>query len=228
MNIYKLLFESDEYADAPEDNVSSSGDAKARPSEDSVDDQIDSLILKYEQNALKSNEATPSSSLSESLQNFNLKFLLEQEDQEVEEEPAEDEESPLPDDTDDETPGEGETMADEPEGSETPDEDVEPAESQVVPNLDIDIFSKKVARLVMNNRNLLRIEDVIINRSKNFLDENYGDAFVTKFIKTLNEQFGLEVSDVSSEMYPDQDAPYAIGANPEGSGLTGGGGGGTP
>ena len=30
----------------------------------------------------------------------------------------------------------------------------------------------------MNYKNLLRVEDVIINRVKNFLDENYGDVFV--------------------------------------------------
>ena len=48
---------------------------KDKPANDSVDDQIDALILRYETSSIKSEP-----SLNESLKSLNLRFLLEQED----------------------------------------------------------------------------------------------------------------------------------------------------
>ena len=98
----------------------------------------------------------------------------------------------------------------------------EPAESEPVPDLDIDKFTIKVARLIMNHRNLLNVENAIINRVKNFLDENYGDAFVVRYLDVLDEQFGITVSEF--ELDYDPDVPLAVGANPAGAGNVGGGG----
>ena len=50
--IYDLLFEEEaRLADAPESNIrfKDGVEAKARKSADSVDDQIDSVLLRYEQ-----------------------------------------------------------------------------------------------------------------------------------------------------------------------------------
>ena len=63
---------------------------------------------------------------------------------------------------------------------------------------------------------------MFFNRTKNFLDENYGDTFVERFLNTLEEQLGLSIDEFDDEDV--QDAPFAIGANPAGAGSVGGGG----
>ena len=72
----------------------------------------------------------------------------------------------------------------------------------------------------MNHRQLLDIENAIINRTKNFLDENYGDKFVVRYLDILDEQFGISAEEF--EMTKVEDAPFAVGANPAGAGMGGG------
>ena len=72
----------------------------------------------------------------------------------------------------------------------------------------------------MNHRQLLDVETVIINRTKNFLDENYGDKFVVRYLDILEEQFGISANEF--EMTDIEDAPFAVGANPAGAGMGGG------
>ena len=203
--IYSYLFEQEEkkFNDPTENNVSFKKNSGTKASQDSVDDQIDSLILMYESKSIRDEDEK----LFESIFKRSLRMLLEQEEEggdEAAEEPADDAAS-----------------ADSPSGSEAPG-DVPPANKDRVPDLDIDAFTQKIARLVMNHRNLLRIEDVIINRAKNFLDENYGDAFVSKYLDDLQIKFGIETSEFPG-LDDDDDAPYAIGANPAGAGISGGG-----
>ncbi len=56
--LYKLLFEQEEedLGDAPEGGVKANEKPKARKADDSVDDQIDSLILLYEKRAIRDEE----------------------------------------------------------------------------------------------------------------------------------------------------------------------------
>ena len=195
--LYKLLFEQEEedLGDAPEGGVKTTSEPKARKADDSVDDQIDSLILLYEKRAIRDEEDRLMESLSES----SLQYLFEQEEEAAEEEEPAAEES-------------------EPVGSE---EATAPAaESEAVPDLDIDKFTIKVARLIMNHRQLLDVENAIINRTKNFLDENYGDKFVVRYLDILEEQFGITTKEF--EMVSNINAPFAVGANPAGAGMGGG------
>ena len=194
--LYRLLFEQEEedLGDAPEGGVKAAPGVKARKSDDSVDDQIDSLILLYEKRAIRDEE----DKLMESLSKTSLQYLFEQEEEAAEEEPAAEESDPV---------GSEEATA--------PAAEVEP-----VPNLDIDKFTIKVARMIMNYRQLLDVETAIINRTKNFLDENYGDKFVVRYLDILEEQFGISASEF--EMTDVEDAPFAIGANPAGAGMGGG------
>jgi len=209
--IYNLLFEQEEAAppesnlkDPPEGNVSYKGNPGARKSQDSVDDQIDSLILMYEQKSIRDEDEK----LFESIFKKTLKMLLEQEEPPAEEPEADDTASDA-------------TTSDEPAGSEASG-DVPPANKDLVPDLDVDAFTRKIARLIMNHRNLLRIEDVIVNRAKNFLDENYGDAFVARYLEDLEVKYGIELSEMPADE-KQIDAPFAIGANPAGAGMSGGG-----
>lgn len=200
MNLTKFLFEQDEESkDAPEGKVRSSGDAKARKSADSVDDQIDSLVLLYEKRAIRDEE----DALMEALFKGSLRMLLEQE--EGADEPVEE---PIEDDS-------GVT---EPSGSEEMTADA--AEEERVPDLDIDKFTIKVARLIMNYRKLLDVETAIVNRAKNFLDENYGDRFVSAYLDILEEQFGITIEEFDVDYA--EDVPLAVGANPAGAGSVGG------
>jgi hypothetical protein len=213
LNLYKLLFEQDEAEqasrNAPEDPVTlREPKVKARPAPDSVDDQIDALILRYESSSIRKEEIT----INESLKNLNLKTLLEQEgdDDPVEEPEEEPVEEPVEEPAD-------------PEGSEAMGV-TEPAGAQKIPDLDVDAFAARVIRLLMNYKNLLRIEDAILNRTKNFLDENYGDAFVNKFLDTIEQQYGLETSEFENVKYA-KDEEFAVGAFAGGTGGLGGGGG---
>lgn len=193
--LYGLIFEQDDMIqDSPEGKVTGSSEMTARKSADSVDDQIDSLILLYEKRAIREEE----DKLMEALKNSSLDMLFEQEE---EEEGAEE-------------PPPAEEPTSEPTGSE--EVTAKPAETEPVPDIDIDKFTIKVARLIMNHRQLLDIETAIINRTKNFLDENYGDKFVLRYLDILEEQFGLTPKEFDIEYQ--EDVPYAIGANSSGAG----------
>ena len=196
--LYRLLFEQQEedLGDAPEGGVNTDSKPTARKADDSVDDQIDSLILLYEKRAIRDDE----DKLMESLKDSSLQYLFEQEEEE-------------------EAPAAEEPAADpEPVGSE--EVTAPPAEKEAVPDIDIDMFTIKIARLIMNHRQLLDVETAIINRTKNFLDENYGDKFVVRYLDILEEQFGISTQEF--QMTSVQDAPFAVGANPAGAGMGGG------
>ena len=215
-NIFKLIFEQEErdIKDSTENNLVPKGEIKpkARKANDSVDDQIDSLLLLYESKAIRNKDNEDL--VFESLLRKSLKYLLEQDEADAE---GGDDSA----DTSEEPPPEGMTNPDEPSGS--ADSSVKKAaDDDLVPDLDVDAFTKRVARLIINYRNLLRVEEAIINRGKNFLDENYGDAFVTSYINTLRDQFGIELSEFGEEDVSVRDAPYSIGANPAGAGISGG------
>ena len=193
----RYLFEQEEKPrGAPEEDVNVSGNYKARKSKHSLDDQIDALILRYETSSIREEG---DDNLMESLKRKSLKFLLEQEEEEAaEEEPAE--ETPSP------------TGSEEMKAS-------EPAE-QIVPNLDIDAFANRTVRLLNNPTALLDFKTVILNRIKNYLDENYGDEFVTRYIEILENQFGIEISEFDEQdLEQTSDDVFAIGANPAGAGV---------
>lgn len=183
---------------------------KARPGKDSVDDQIDALILRYESASIRK-EPT----LNESLKSLNLRFLLEQDaDALPDEEPA----PPAEDSTAEEA---GEDP--EPEGSEKMTVS-EPAGDQEVPDIDIDKFGTRIVRLISSYQNLLNVEEAILNRAKTFLDENYGDAFVQAFSDSLIQNHGIESVEFKvPDVKPDN---FAVGAFAGGTGGLGGGGGG--
>lgn len=223
--IFDLLFEKeDKDIDSPERAVHVKSDKlKARQSLYSVDNQIDALILRYETSAIREDNI----SLDESSLLYNsLKYLLEQDD-------------PLAALTDDESGAEGDSAEepadDESEDSEEKISDTEntsiptgnekmdqkmPGKEQI-PDLDIDQFTNKAVRLITNYDKLLRIEEAIVNRIKNFLDEHYGDEYVVRFIDTLRNEYGIEVTEFDEEeMTQTNQDIFAPGANPS---TTGGG-----
>lgn len=179
--------------------------ASVRLSSNSVDDQIDSHLITFETDSIVSSEEL----VMESLGSLNLKALLfEQEEGEA---------------------GEEEEMVgvEPPAGSEDieVDEPIEPAKK---PAMNIDSFAKKVAQLALGYRARLDIPTVVINRSINFLEENYDKKYVDAFKEILDTQFDFNIE-------PEREAANAtaggrspaVGAfgEPEGLPATGGGGG---
>ena len=207
--IYNLLFEQETNVETPETAlklVSKSTDIKARKALSSIDDQIDALILKYEASSIRDESIVKSDNLMErSLDASSLEYLFEQEEEvAAEEAPAEE--------------GGEEEGAPEPVGSEAMDVD-EPGEEEV-PDLDIDAFAMRTVRLIMNYKNLLRVEEAIVNRIKNFLDENYGENFVSRYVNILENEYGISMAEFSSDRET-EDQAFAVGAFAGGMGQTG-------
>lgn len=213
-SLFKLLFEEDEKS--PNLKIKSQSEPP-RLSDDSVDDQIDSYFIAYEERAIKASaetEETEDEIIFESLNNQSLRYLFEQEEEEVpEEEPAEEE-----DDAGEAAPAE-ESEVEDPTGSEEMDAESAP-EPMKLPSMDVDKFAKSVVRLAKNPQRLLEIEQVIINRAKNYLVDNYNEEYVAKFVETLREQFGYDLEEFEREAASED--VFGVGANPAGAGMSGG------
>jgi hypothetical protein len=151
---------------------------------DSVDDQIDALIIRYEQDSIESGEESEEERMFESLRNMSMQFLLEED-----------------------PPAESGTAAEEPVGSEVPKTEPEPPEAKKPP-LDIDLFTKKIARLVMNSSNLLNVEEVVIARAMSFLKKNYGKNYAEQMQDILDNQFDFDLTGDEDVI----DVPIAAGA----------------
>ena len=191
MKIYNLLFEAEkgEIPEKQDDDVRVG--KKSRLARDSVDDQIDSLLIKYESESIRQDDED--SVINESMYQKNLRtFLMEQEGAL---DPAADEETTT--------------------GSEVIDEK-QPAEEST-PNLDIDQFSSKIARLIMNYQKLLKVETAIVNRSAEFIKKNYDEEHIERFYAILEEQYDIEIEPDFVD-YDDRAIPQGLGAYDGGSG----------
>ena len=179
-------------------------DEAKKESLDSVDDQIDSYILRFENESIKDSD---DEMIMESLRLRTLRFLLEQEE-------GEDAEAAAPEAAAE--PDAEEQEVSDPTGSEVPKED--PQGVSPKPPLDIDAFTKKVARLVMNYRDLLRIEPVIVNRAIAFLEKNYGNKgkdYVDRMVDILDSQYDFNLEGEIDVI----DVPIASGAGVKSSGA---------
>lgn len=165
---------------------------------DSIDDQIDAFIIKFEKDSIDhaESELEPEDELSESLKSLSLTSLLtEQEEEEVE---AEEEDA---------------DVADEEEA-----EDIEVPK----PEINIETFTKRVARLIMNFDSLVDVKGIVVNRAMNYVQENYDSAKAEEMKQILDTQFDFKV-DLEDEV---PEAPFAAGAFAGGTGAglgTGGG-----
>ena len=228
--LFDLLFEKeDKDKDSPEKPVHvKSGKLKARQSLYSVDSQIDALLLRYEASAIREDDSDILDEIS--LLDRSLRYLFEQEEEdplaalaggEGEEADTGGEEDMGGDEAEEteELGGDSEDTS-VPTGNEKMDQDAPGKES--VPDLDVDDFTNRAVRLITNYDKLLRIEEAIVNRIKNFLDEHYGDEFVIRFMDTLRNEYGIEITEFDEgDMTQTSQDVFAPGANPA---ATGGGG----
>ena len=179
--------------------------SKFRASKDSVDDQIDSWLIKFEEDSM----ASTAESIMESLRGFNLEALLfEQEEGEGDAAPEEN------------------LGVEEPAGSEDITVD-EPMEVTKKPPMNIDAFSKRVARLAIGYQTKLDVPTVIINRAINYLRDNYDQSYIEKMKEILDTQFDFNLESEREPVTPMAGGRSpALGAfgEPEGLPATGGGG----
>jgi len=142
-------------------------------SNDSLDDQIDSLLIKYE------NQAIGDVNESKSLR-IVMSHLFEQEGGEEE---------------DAEIAGDPEIVGSEEMSAEQPAEERQPP-------LNIDDFAGSVARLIMNFESLMDPVTVILNRSMNFLDNRYDRSVVDDFTEIMAQQYGMELNPIDDTQPP--------------------------
>ena len=168
---------------------------------DSLDAQIDALLIKYDTVAADSAEQ---SDLSEANFPQSLSFLLEQ----AEEPEAE----PEPDQVLD--------QEDEPEAEEAPEENPEEDLPESKPKLDVQMFTERVARLASMSDRILDIVTVILVRAENYVRENYDDATADEMKELLYTEHRLELPEEAVEGVLDTDVPppAARGAGEGGSG----------
>ncbi len=166
--------------------------------QDSLDDQIDSILLKFESDSIMDSQEQEPPVAEEGL--IDLRQLIEA--------PADDEEK---DDA-------GDAPADEPADDHedkpsdpTPDQEAEPEH----PNIDVSKFALKVVRLITSYKNLLDIPLVIATRAYNYLLSNYDQQIADMFKEVLAGQ-GIQVDQPSTS--EPETLPIAVGAGASGLG----------
>ena len=207
--IRKIILEQvDELFAEEEDNT--------RLSRDSLDDQIDSFIIKFENDSQKAEDQEDE--VLKSLAEMSLRVLMNEQDAPPDAPAFEEEDTEVEEETPDEDP----EADDDAEPIDSSAVDIsEPAEVPMLP-IDVDAFIKRVARLALNADTLLDVKTVIVNRALNFLKDNYDDAHVDAAMEILDSQFDFNLG---GEKEPPE-APMAVGAWAGGTGGLAGGGGG--
>ena len=82
---------------------------------------------------------------------------------------------------------------------------------------DLDNFTADVARLVKNYDNLIDMEALLVNKTKEFLQDRYGDEVVDQFLDKLEAQHDIEEPAVSSPLPSSGlETPLAVGAGATG------------
>lgn len=170
-----------------------------RLSEDSVDSQIDSVLLRYQdESSLEDEDVQGAMEMNEGYrmpQNWNL--LLEA-DEEEDEESGE-----MPED-----PGDVMGIGDEMPRANKP---ADPREQK----LNIDDFAQKVANLYEHYESLLNIKPVIVHRAMHLLEKGYSGDLIDEFLETLEREFGITLEGDAEEEVPM--APSGGSAGPIGA-----------
>lgn len=82
---------------------------------------------------------------------------------------------------------------------------------------DLDTFTGDVARLIKNYDNLIDMEALLVNKTKEFLSDRYDDEVVSQFLDKLETQHDIEEPTVTSPVPSSNlEVPLAIGAGATG------------
>ena len=84
-------------------------------------------------------------------------------------------------------------------------------------DIDLKHFAGNIARLVKNYSTLLDIENIILNKSYAYIQNNYGEDTVKALKDVLEQDYGIEIE--RNEIEKDEpEIPIAVGASGQGSG----------
>lgn len=79
--------------------------------------------------------------------------------------------------------------------------------------IDLDSFTADVARLIKNYDNLIDMEGMLVNKSKEFLADRYGEETAASFVEKLETQHDIEEpKDGSPIPKSNLETPLAVGA----------------
>ena len=157
-----------------------------RLSEDSVDSQIDSVLLRYQdESSVEDNELTSAAEMHEDYRMpDNWKLLLEKDGEE-------DKDKDSADAADTESMSVGDDMP----RSNTPSD---PREQK----LNVDDFAQKVANLYEHADSLLDVKVVIVHRAMKLLERGYPSDLVDEFLETLDREFGITLKGDAEQEIP--------------------------
>lgn len=164
-------------------------------SEISVDDQIDSMLIGYEEDSTGGEDTKRTTYENVNVNMFDkyMKPILEAEG--------------LP------PPPEGEEEQPEPKYTDSSETNTDYRSEPQKPKININSFSEKVARLIINKENLLDVKTVIFNRAMNFLKTNYDEETSTKFEEIMESENDISLDQEYGEEHF-KSRPYGIGAGP--------------
>ena len=152
-----------------------------RLSEDSLDSQIDSVLLKYQGEASLEGEELESAGLSENYRMpDNWKLLFEADEDEEEAPPS---------------GGDIMSVGDDIPRSTTPSN---PRQQKI----NIDDFAQKVSNLYEHYESLLNIKPVIVHRAMHLLERGYSAEIVQEFLDVLEREFGITLEGDSEQEVP--------------------------
>lgn len=185
----------------------------------SLDQLVDKYLVRYERESVPTEGAPIEPPASEpTFESRRLRslvgYLLEQDAPPAPEE----EEVPPPDDMGggmDDMGGDA-PMPDDPAPSETP--------VMNTPKINLNDFSRSVARLLNNYDALLNPKTVIMNRAEEYIRANYNELTAKQFVSIMEQNYGIHVTNTDpSSDDSDFPTPYSGGALISASGGGGGG-----
>jgi len=88
----------------------------------------------------------------------------------------------------------------------------EQAEDDKFEEIDIDVFSSEVARLVKNYDTLLDMEKMLVDKAKDFISSRYGEKAETALMDKLATQHDIEIDEPQTPPTSNLDTPVAVGA----------------
>ncbi len=84
-------------------------------------------------------------------------------------------------------------------------------ENENLDEIDIDIFTSEIARLVKNYENLIDMESIIVTRAKDFIEERYGEELSDSFVDNLESKHDIEI-DKPKTLSSELEVPLSLGA----------------
>lgn len=232
---------------AAQDNPQQMADFQAPPQKPvSLDQVVDRYIVRYERESIPL-EGQPNgpgvgplpgsqpaggspSSMEESIMPLKglLSFLLHEQVTPAEEEPPGEDTAPtddasgsmdMPDGGDDPLGG-GAGGLDEPMGDSPPPEGASPVVN--TPQINLNEFSRSIARMVNNYDALLNPRTIILNRVEAYLKSNYNEGTAKHFMQIMERNYGLHVTSIE---YPEDknEFPTVYGVGAFAGGAGGGG-----